>query len=201
MTKKNPKVDAFLARAKVWRDEMEALRELVLDCGLAEEIKWGKPCYTHQGGNVAILQPFKPHLALMFFKGTLMRDPEGILVSQGAHSQAAKRLEIKSVEQVATMADVVRAYVREAIELEKSGVKVDFDAKAKLVFPEELTNRMHADPDFAAAFRALTPGRQRAYNLHFSAPKQSKTRAARIEKCLPNILEGRGLNDSRIGGR
>lgn len=195
MPNKNPKVDAFIARAKSWVEEMAALRAVVLECGLDEEIKWGKPCYTYQGGNVVIFQPFKPHLALMFFKGTLLKDPEGILVSQGEHSQAAKRFELRSVEQIAAMAKIVQAYVREAIELEKSGAKVAFNAKATLELPSELTRRLDADPGLAKAFRALTPGRQRAYALYFSAPKQSKTRAARIDKCAPRILEGLGLND------
>lgn len=191
----NPKADAFITRAKRWKDEMAALREIVLDCGLEEELKWGKPCYMVDGANVAIFQPFKPHLALMFFKGALMKDPEGVLREQGENSQAAKRMEFASVRQVAEMEPVLRAYLGEAIALEKAGMKVDFKEKRELVFPDELVDAFDADPEFAAAFKALTPGRQRAYVLHFSGAKQSATRAARVEKCVGRILEGKGMND------
>ena len=189
------KVDAFIRGAKTWREEMRALREIVLDCGLDEHIKWGKPCYTFSGANVAIFQPFKPHLALMFFKGVLLRDPEGILVSQGENSQSAKRIEFTSVEQVASLGEVVRAYVCEAIEVEKAGLTVEFREKHELVYPDELVDAFDANPDLRAAFEALSPGRQRGYVLHFCGAKQPKTRAGRIEKCAPRILEGKGLAD------
>ncbi len=195
MKTSNSKVDAFIGRARAWREEMDALREIVLNCGLDEQIKWGKPCYTFNGGNVAIFQPFKPHCALMFFKGVLLQDPEGLLVSQGENSQAAKRLEFTSVEQIARLAEVVQAYVREAIEVEKAGLKVEFRAKHELVYPDELVDALDANPDLRAAFEALTPGRRRAYVLHFSGAKQAKTRAARIEKCVARILANRGLTD------
>lgn len=189
------KVDAFIGRAKRWRQEMKALREIVLDCGLDEQIKWGKPCYTFGGANVAIFQPFKAHLALMFFKGMLLQDREELLVSQGENTQSAKRLEFTSVEQVVGLRGVVQTYVGEAIELERAGSKAEFREKHGLVYPAELVAAFDAAPGLRAAFEALTPGRQRGYALHFSGAKQSKTRAGRIQKSAPRILQGKGLAD------
>lgn len=195
MGKKNPAVDAYIDRATSWQAEIKKLRAILLGCGLGEELKWGKPCYTHEGGNVAIIQPFKAHCGLMFFKGSLLQDDDGHLVLQGKNSQAGMRMEFTSVKQVKELEPVLRAFVEQAIELEKSGKKVDFKAKHELELPEELAARLAADKKLAAAFRALTPGRQRHYVLHFSEAKQAKTRVARIDKCVDRILSGKGLND------
>ena len=180
VTVKNPKVDAYVSRAERWRDETEALRAILLDCGLSEELKWGKPCYTFQGRNVVIIQGFKPHCALMFFKGALLRDPEGVLVEQGKNSQAARRMEFTEVGQVLAVEPTLKAYLAQAIEVEQAGLEVDFKAKRELVFPVELVDAFDENPDLGAAFDALTPGRQRAYVLHFSGAKKPATRATRI---------------------
>lgn len=195
MSKKSPKVDAFVGRATRWQSETKKLRSILLDAGLDEELKWGKPCYTFQGKNVAIIQGFKEHCSLMFFKGALLKDPKGHLLSQGPHSQAAKRLQLTSVRQVAAIEPALRSFVAQAIRLEKAGAKVDFKAKLELRFPEELTRRLAVDPALAAAFEALTPGRRRVYVMHFTDAKQSATRVARIERCAKRIMAGRGLND------
>lgn len=188
-------VDAYLADARRWRAEMQALRGVILGEGLEEAIKWGKPCYASHGGNVAIMQPFKPHLALMFFKGTLLSDPHGVLVPQGENSQAAMRIEFTSVDEVRSRADAVRACLAEAVELERSGAKVAFEPASELALPDELVDALEADPDLRAAWDELTPGRQRGYVLHFSSAKKAETRAARIERCTPAIRAGKGLND------
>lgn len=193
MSIRNPKVDAFIGRAKLWPSEMEKLRAVLLDCGLEEEIKWGKPCFAYEGKNIAILQPFKAHCALMFFKGVLLKDTHGLLRSQGENSQSAMRLEFTSEAQVNKT--VLKAYIKQAIAVEKSGVEVDFKAKRELELPAELTTILNKDKKLAKAFAALTPGRQRAYVMHFSGAKQSQTRTARIEKSIPQILQGKGLND------
>lgn len=191
--RQNPKVDAFVGRAKAWRGEIQKLRSILLDCGLDEDLKWGKPCFQFEGKNVAIIQPFKAHCALMFFKGALFQDTHGLLRSQGENTQAALRLEFTSVEQVTKT--LLQAYVKQAIAVEKSGAKVDFKAKRDLVYPEELTQSLKQDRRLAKAFDALTPGRRRAYVLHFAGAKQSQTRRARIEKCIPKILAGMGITD------
>lgn len=190
-----PDVDAYLADARRWHDETVALRAVVLGAGLDEAIKWGKPCYSFQGGNVAIIQPFKPHLALMFFKGTLMRDPEGLLVPQGENSQAAMRVEFTSVDEVAARADAVRALLAEAVELERTGAKVAFRERAALELPEELVDAFDANPNLRSAWDGLTPGRQRAYVLHIAGAKKAETRAARVAKCAPGILAGKGFGE------
>lgn len=193
MSTRNPKVDAFIARAKLWPAEMEKLRSVLLDCGLEEEIKWGKPCFMYEGKNVAILQPFKAHCSLMFFKGMLLEDTHGLLRSQGENTQSALRLEFTSKAQINK--SVLEAYIKQAIAVEMSGVEVEFKAKRELELPEELTTILKKDKKLGKAFAALTPGRQRAYVMHFAGAKQSQTRTARIEKCIPQILEGKGLND------
>lgn len=193
MSKPDPRVDAFVSRAKAWRGEIRKLRSILLDCGLDEALKWGKPCFLFEGKNVAIIQPFKAHCALMFFKGALLRDPHGLLRSQGQNTQSALRLEFTSEAEVAPA--VVKSYVKQAIAAEKAGLKVDFKAKRKLELPQELTRILQKDRRLAKAFHSLTPGRQRGYVLHFTGAKQSQTRTARIEKCIPGILAGRGLND------
>jgi uncharacterized protein YdeI (YjbR/CyaY-like superfamily) len=193
MPTQSPKVDAFVGRAKTWQGEIQKLRSIMLECGLDEDLKWGKPCFAFEGKNVAIIQPFKAHCSLMFFKGALLKDTHGLLRSQGENTQSALRLEFTSEAQVKKA--VVAAYVKQAIAVEKSGLKVDFKAKRELELPEELTKILQKDRRLAKAFHALTPGRQRAYVMHFAAAKQSETRTARIEKAAPQILAGKGMND------
>lgn len=178
---------------KAWQGEIRKLRSILLDCGLDEVLKWGKPCFLFEGRNIAIIQPFKKHCALMFFKGALLKDTHGLLRSQGPNTQSAKRLEFTSEAQVAKA--VVASYVKQAIEVEKAGLGVDFRAKRELELPEELTDILRRDRRLAKAFHALTPGRRRSYVLHFTGAKQSQTRAARIEKCIPGILAGKGMNE------
>ena len=193
MSSRNPKVDAFLGRAKLWQGEMEKIRSILLDSGLEEELKWGKPCFGIDGKNVAILQPFKGHCSLMFFKGALLKDTHGLLRSQGENTQSALRLEFTSEAQVKKA--VLQSYVKQAIAVEKSGLKVDFKAKRELELPEELTQILKKDRKLAKALDALTPGRKRGYVMHISAAKQPATRVARIEKAKPKILAGLGFND------
>jgi uncharacterized protein YdeI (YjbR/CyaY-like superfamily) len=193
MSTQDPKVDAFVSRAKAWQGEMRKLRSLLLECGLDEDLKWGKPCFMFEGTNVAIIQPFKQHLSLMFFKGALFQDSLGLLRSQGQNTQSALRLEFTSEAQVTKA--VVKSYVKQAIAVEKAGHKVDFKAKRELELPKELQQILRKDRKLATAFQALTPGRQRGYVLHFTGAKQSKTVTARIEKCIPSILAGRGMHD------
>lgn len=193
MCAQKSKVDAFVSRVKYWHDEIQTLRSILLDCGLDEELKWGKPCYLFEGSNIAIIQPFKEHCSLMYFKGALIQDTHNLLRSQGENTQSAMRLEFTNKNQIKKT--VVKAYVKQAIAVEKAGLKVDFKAKRELELPEELTRILNKDSKLAKAFHALTPGRQRGYVLHFTGAKQSKTRTARIEKSIPNILAGKGLND------
>lgn len=189
----NPKVDAYIARSEQWSSELTGLRPILLGCGLAEEIKWGKPCYDHEGKNIAILQEMKDFLALMFFKGALLSDPNGVLEEQGPNSRSARRICFRSPEDVARLADTVRTYVEEAIDVEVAGLEVG--RAPELVFVAELQCRLDQDAVFKAAFEALTPGRRREYNLHFSDAKQAATRESRIEKYAPKILQGKGFRD------
>ncbi|MBU9705621.1 YdeI/OmpD-associated family protein [Paenibacillus sp. AK121] len=191
----NPKVDAYLDKVKKWKAEMEKLRAIMLDCQLTEELKWGKPCYMFQNSNIAIIQGFKEHCALMFFKGALLNDPNGILIKPGEDTQAGRQIRFTNVEGIVEMEAILKDYINEAIEVEKAGLKVDFKKNTELIFPEEFQAKLDEDPALKTAFAALTPGRQRAYVMHFSAPKQSKTRESRIEKCMQDILNGKGLND------
>ncbi|MCV9948523.1 DUF1801 domain-containing protein [Paenibacillus sp. BT-177] len=191
----NPKVDVYLDKAKKWQAEMEKLRALMLDCQLNEELKWGKPCYMFQNSNIAIIQGFKEHCALMFFKGALLKDPNGILIKPGEDTQAGRQIRFTNVEEIVEMEAILKDYINEAIEVEKAGLKVDFKKNTELIFPEEFQTKLDENPALKTAFAALTPGRQRAYIMHFSAPKQSKTRESRIEKCIQDILAGKGLND------
>jgi uncharacterized protein YdeI (YjbR/CyaY-like superfamily) len=193
MTTPNPKVDAYLSRAKAWQGEIQKLRSLLVGCGLEEELKWGKPCFMFEGSNIAIIQPFKEHCSLLFFKGALLKDSHGLLRSQGENTQSALRLEFTNEAQIKKT--LLESYVKQAIAVEKAGLKVDFKAKRELELPEELTQILKKDNKLAKAFSALTPGRQRAYVMHFSGAKQSQTRSARIEKCVPQILAGKGMND------
>ena len=189
----NPRVDAYLRRSEKWPEEMTDLRPILLGCGLTEEIKWGKPCYSHEGRNIVILQEMKEFLALMFIKGALLTDPEDVLEEQGPNSRSARRIRFTSVEDVARLAETVKAYIDEAINVEEAGLEVG--PAPELVLVEELQHCLDQDPALKTAFEALTPGRQREYNLYFSDAKQAKTRKARIEKSTQKILDGKGLGD------
>ncbi|MGY5485869.1 YdeI/OmpD-associated family protein [Paenibacillus sp. ALE2] len=191
----NPKVDVYLGKVNKWKAEMEKLRAIMLDCQLTEELKWGKPCYMFQNSNIAIIQGFKEHCALMFFKGALLNDPNGILIKPGEDTQAGRQIRFTNIEEIVEMETILKTYIIEAIEVEKAGLKVDFKKNTELIFPEEFQAKLDENPALKTAFAALTPGRQRAYIMHFAAPKQSKTRESRIEKCMQDILAGKGLND------
>lgn len=188
-----PQIEESFYDATSWRDEAIKLREILLGCGLTEERKWGKPCYSYDGGNIAIIQRMKTSLALLFFKGALLKDPDGILEFPGPNSRVGRRALFTGLDDVRRLENSIRAYVREAIELEKAGLSVPKEKDDSL--PEELTNKLADDPEMKAAFEALTPGRQRGYSLYFAAPKQSKTRVARIEKYRSKILAGKGFHD------
>lgn len=190
----NPDVDKFLKSSKTWQAEMEKLRSIILKSKLDESLKWRLPCYSYKGGNVVIIQPFKSYLGLMFFKGALLKDPKGILVDNGPNSNSARRLEFSSVQEITKLSSTIKAYIQEAIAIEASGKKVEVKKKPQ-VLPDELKKAFLKMPKLKKAFEALTPGRQRAYLLHFSGAKQSATRQSRIEKYVPRILEGKGLND------
>ena len=189
------KVDDFFSRAGKWSEEMEALRNILLECGLDEDLKWGKPCYAYHKSNIAIIQPFKEFCALLFFKGSLLKDTENILVKTGENTQAGRQLRFAGVKQVKSIKAIIKAYVFEAVEVEKAGLKVSFRKTEEHDIPEEFQNKLNEMPALKTAFSLLTPGRQRAYLLFFKAPKQSKTREARIEKYLGKILMGKGIND------
>ncbi len=189
----NPEVDKYIERSEMWPDEMAALRPLLLGCGLTEEFKWRKPCYSHEGNNIVIVQEMKDFLALMFFKGALLEDPAGILVDQGPNSRSARRIQFTSVGDVARLANTIKTYVAAAVDVAEAGLVVG--PAPELVLVEELQNRLDDEPALAAAFDALTPGRQREYNLYFSGAKQAKTRIARVDKYVPKIIAGKGLRD------
>ncbi|MBR8658854.1 YdeI family protein [Brevibacillus sp. NL20B1] len=191
----NPKVDEFIRNATKWKAEFEALRNIVLDCGLTEDFKWMHPCYTYENKNVVLIHGFKEYCALLFHKGALLQDTHGILIRQTEHVQAARQIRFTNVQEIIEMEPILKAYIHEAIEVEKAGLKVDGSKKAELTIPEELQKKFAEMPALKTAFEALTPGRQRAYILYFSKPKQSKTRESRIEKYVQHILNGKGLND------
>ena len=193
MNNKNPKVDTFIREAGQWQEEFKKLRAIVLDCGLTEELKWGVPCYSLGGKNVLLLHGFKEYCALLFVKGALLRDAKGILITQTKNVQAARQVRFTNVREINE--PILKAYINEAIEVEKTGLKVDFKDTTEFSMPEEFQNKLDEIPALKTAFHALTPGRQRAYLLYFSAPKQSKTRESRVEKYMPQILKGKGLND------
>ena len=195
MNRMNPKVDFYFNKAKKWQEELAKLRMIVLDCGLTEELKWGVPCYTFQKSNVVLIHVFKEYCALLFVKGALLSDPIGILIQQTENVQAARQIRFTNVKEIVKLKTSLKAYIQEAIEVEKAGLKVDLKKTTEFNMPEEFLNKLDEMPALKEAFDALTPGRQRAYLLYFSAPKQSKTRAARVEKCMQPILEGKGLND------
>lgn len=191
----NPKVDNFFKKDRPWRDELHKLRKILCSCPVTEDLKWGKPCYAYNESNIAILIPFKASCALMFFKGTLLRDPHGLLVRPGENTQIRRQILFTSLRQIKEVEGILKAYILEAIELEKAGVKADVQKSTEQSLPEELLMKFKSIPGLKTAFNALTPGRQRAYNIFFSAAKQAKTREARIEKFVPKILAGKGMND------
>jgi uncharacterized protein YdeI (YjbR/CyaY-like superfamily) len=191
----NPKVDFFFNKAKKWEEELEKLRMLILNCGLTEELKWGCPCYTFQKNNIVLIHAFKEYCALLFFKGALLNDVNGMLIQQTENVQAARQIRFTNVLEIVEREAILTAYVFEAVEVEKAGLKVELKKTTEFVIPEEFQHKLTTIPALEAAFAALTPGRQRAYLLHFSAPKQSRTREDRVEKCMPQILNGKGLND------
>jgi len=191
----NPKVDAFLDKAKRWREEIAALRSILLDCGLTEELKWNKPCYMLEGTNLALILPLKDHCVLLLPNGALLKDPEGILVAPTENTQAARQIRLTSLQEITRRKKVLKSYVQEAIAVEKAGMKVAYKKITDYTLPEELQKALDADSALNKAFKALTPGRQRAYMLHIAGAKQPKTREARVEKCAPQILAGKGMND------
>ena len=195
MTTTNPKVDFFFSKAKKWKEEFERLRAIVLDCGLSEELKWGKPCYTFQKSNIVLIHGFKDYRALLFFKGALLKDVKGILVQQTENVQAARQVRFTNVREIVKMEPVLKAYIKEAIEVERAGLNVTYKKTSEFKVPEEFQNKLDEIPALKAAFDALTPGRQRGYLFYFSQAKQSKTRESRVEKCMQQILSRKGLDD------
>jgi uncharacterized protein YdeI (YjbR/CyaY-like superfamily) len=193
MNRMNPKVDFYFNKAKKWQEELEQLRAFVLDCGLTEELKWGVPCYTFQKSNIVLIHVFKEYCAILFVKGALLNDAKGILIQQTKNTQAARQIRFTNVRELVKMKPILKAYIYEAIEVEKAGVKVNFQKITEFIIPGEFQNKLDEIPALKTAFDALTPGRQRAYILYFSAPKQSKTRESRVEKCMQQILNGKGL--------
>lgn len=191
----NPKVDWFFEKTTRWHDEFELLRKIVLGSGLSEDLKWGQPCYSHQGYNVALIHGFKDYCALLFMKGALLEDEGGALVRQTENVQSARQLRFTNLEQIVRAENMIVSYVNDAIEIENSGRKVKRKSTAEFKVPEELQNRFNAEPTFKVAFDSLTPGRQRGYLLHFAGAKQAKTRETRIDKAIDRIFEGKGLDD------
>ena len=195
MKKTNPNVDAVLRRALKWREELEALRTIVLDCGLTEELKWYQPCYTFQGKNIVLIHGFKEYCALLFFKGVLLRDPKGILIQQTQNVQAGRQIRFTNVREIVKMKPILKSYIQDAIEVERSGLKVRHKETSEYKVPEEFQKKLDDNPALKTAFAALTPGRQRGYLFYFSQPKRSETREARVEKCMQQIFRDKGLND------
>src|SRR6266436_6187943 len=191
----NPRVDSYFSRARKWNEEFRKLREIILEFELTEEFKWGHPCYALQNSNLVLMHGFKEYCALLFMKGALLKDPRGILVQQTENVQAARQIRFTNVREIVGMKPILKAYIAEAIEVQKAGLEVDYKKTSEFVIPEEFRNRLDESPALKTAFEALTPGRQRGYILYFSVAKQSKTRESRIEKCMPQILKGKGLND------
>jgi uncharacterized protein YdeI (YjbR/CyaY-like superfamily) len=191
----NPKVDFFFTKAKKWQKELEKLRAIILDCGLTEELKWGVPCYTFEKKNIVVIHGFKEYCAILFFKGTLLKDTNGILIQQTENVQVARQVRFTDVREIVKMQRILKAYIYEAVEVEKAGLKATLKKTTEFSIPEEFQTKLDKKPALKTAFKALTPGRQRGYLLYFSAPKQSKTREARIEKYMQQILNGKGLDD------
>jgi uncharacterized protein YdeI (YjbR/CyaY-like superfamily) len=195
MERMNPKVDEFLSKAKKWHDEFEKLRMIILDCGLTEELKWGVPCYTYEKSNIVLIHGFKEYCAILFVKGALLKDAKGILIIQTENVQAARQVRFTNLQEIVELEPILKSYIYEAIEAEKTGLKVNYKKTTEFTMSEEFQNKLDEIPTLKTAFDALTPGRQRAYLLYFSTPKQSKTREARVVKYMPHILNGKGLND------
>lgn len=192
---RNSKIDPYFNKLKKWKEEFELLRDIVLDCGLTEDFKWMHPCYTLDNKNIVLIHGFKDYCALLFHKGALLKDPHGILIQQTENVQAARQIRFTGVQQIDEMQLILKSYIDEAIEVEKAGLQVNYKKNTEYIIPEELENKFVEIPDLKTAFEALTPGRQRAYILHFSTPKQSKTRESRVEKYIASILNGKGLDD------
>lgn len=191
----NPKVDFYFDKSEKWKKELKQLRTIALDCGLTEELKWGCPCYTHQNSNVVLIHEFKEYCAFLFFKGVLLNDTNGILIQQTKNVQSARQIRFTNVREIVGMKDILKTYIYEAIAVEEAGLKVTLKKTAEFSVPEEFQKKLDKMPALKKAFEALTPGRQRAYLFHFSQPKQAKTREARVEKYVPQILKGKGLDD------
>ncbi|TCZ75655.1 hypothetical protein E0485_16255 [Paenibacillus albiflavus] len=194
-SKLNPKVDGFLSKSKKWKAEYEKLRSIVLDCELTEDYKWMHPCYTHENKNIVLIHGFKEYCALLFHKGALLKDPSGILIQQTENVQAARQIRFTNIQEIIEMEPIIKAYIHEAIEVEKAGLEVTLKKTTEYSIPDEFQNKLDDMPELKTAFEALTPGRQRAYLYYFSEPKQSKTRVSRVEKYMQQILNGKGLND------
>lgn len=195
----NPKVDEFLSKATKWKEEYEKLRSIVLDCELTEDFKWMHPCYTFENKNIVLIHGFKEYCALLFHKGALLQDTHGILIQQTENVQAARQIRFTNVQEIVELEPILKSYIYKAIEVEKAGLEVNYKKDTEFIIPEEFQIKLDENATLKAAFEALTPGRQRAYIFHFSQPKQSKTRASRVEKCIPKILDGKGLNDCTCG--
>jgi uncharacterized protein YdeI (YjbR/CyaY-like superfamily) len=191
----NPKVDFYFNKAKTWQEEIKRLRTIVLDCGLTEDLKWGCPCYTFEKTNIVLIHVFKEYCALLFFKGALLNDPNGILIQQTKNVQAARQIRFTNEKEIVLQKTILKSYIYEAIEVEKAGLKVELKKTTEFSMPEEFQKKLDKNKALKTAFHKLTPGRQRGYLLHFSAPKQQSTRESRIEKSIPDILKGKGLND------
>jgi uncharacterized protein YdeI (YjbR/CyaY-like superfamily) len=191
----NSKVNWFFNKAGKWQEEVNKLRTIPLDCGLAEELKWGNPCYTFRGNNIVLIHVFKEYCAFLFFKGALLNDTQGILVQQTENVQGPRQVRFTNMLQIAELQPVLKAYIYEAIEVDKAGLKVILKTTADFAVPEEFQTKLDTIPALKTAFEALTPGRKKGYLLHFAAPKQSKTRVARVEKYMPQIMNGKGLDD------
>lgn len=195
MSNSNPKVDFFFEKDGQWSKEYDKLRKIVLACGLDEQLKWGQPCYMHGGSNIVLIHGFKEYCALLFFKGALMADGDGLLIQQTANVQSARQMRFTDAKEITKLAATIKSYIYDAIAVEDAGLKVTLKKVEEYPVPEEFQQVLDKNKKLKTAFEALTPGRQRAYLLHFAAPKQSKTRTARIEKAMPDILAGKGLND------
>lgn len=194
-SKTNAKVDGFLRKVKQWQEEYETLRKIVLDCDLTEDFKWMHPCYTFENKNIVLIHGFKEYIALLFHKGVLLKDTHGILIQQTENVQAARQIRFTNIQEIIEKESIIKDYIYEAIEVEKAGLEVEFKKNTDYTIPDEFQNKLDEMPALKTAFEALTPGRQRAYLHHFSEPKQSKTRVSRVEKWMPQILDGKGLND------
>jgi uncharacterized protein YdeI (YjbR/CyaY-like superfamily) len=195
MSPSNPAVDAYVAKARPWQDEIARLRAVLLAANLVEDFKWGKPCYTHDGSNIVLIMPLKDSCTLLFTKGALMKDPKGLLVQPGENSQSARQMRFVSMAEITRLEKSLKSYLKEAVSVEAAGLKVDFKKSTDLVYPKEFQDKLDRNSALREAFLKLTPGRQRQYHLHFTGAKQAATRESRVDKAIPLILDGVGLND------